>query len=173
MPLTHIIIMSVIEQEDTSRFGRNYLQVGMYAEIMFPDKDVRFIAINDGVDMVDCAAENHICEHALICVQSINRSILSSAVYSLDRSICVTWSRQPGQLSVRAVLRHFAPYKGLVLLAASASAPKRKALWTRAPCAAAAAIPAHFAAEAVRLKTCVEEYKAAWYTYTRLHDIAQ
>ena len=111
--------MSVIEQEDTSRFGRNYLQVGMYAEIMFPDKDVRFIAINDGVDMVDCAAENHICEHALICVQSINRSILSSAVYSLDRSICVTWSRQPGQLSVRAVLRHFAPYKGLVSLVGS------------------------------------------------------
>ena len=30
------------------------------------------------------------------------------------------WSRQPGQLSVRAVLRHFAPYKGLVSLAGSA-----------------------------------------------------
>ena len=36
--------------KDMSRFGRNYLQVGMYTEIMFPDKDVRFIAINDGVD---------------------------------------------------------------------------------------------------------------------------
>lgn len=36
--------------KDMSRFGRNYLEVGMYTEIMFPDKDVRFIAINGGVD---------------------------------------------------------------------------------------------------------------------------
>lgn len=36
--------------KDMSRFGRNYLEVGMYTEIMFPDKNVRFIAINDGVD---------------------------------------------------------------------------------------------------------------------------
>ena len=36
--------------KDMSRFGRNYLQVGMYTEMMFPDHDVRFIAINDGVD---------------------------------------------------------------------------------------------------------------------------
>ena len=31
-----------------SRFGRNYLVVGMYTEIMFPDRDVRFIAISNG-----------------------------------------------------------------------------------------------------------------------------
>ena len=36
--------------KDMSRFGRNYLEVGMYTEIMFPEKNVRFIAINDGVD---------------------------------------------------------------------------------------------------------------------------
>ena len=33
-----------------SRFGRDYLQVGMYTEIMFPEHDVHFIAVNDGVD---------------------------------------------------------------------------------------------------------------------------
>ena len=33
-----------------SRLGRNYLQVGMYTEMIFPQKGVRFIAINDGVD---------------------------------------------------------------------------------------------------------------------------
>ena len=33
-----------------SRLGRNYLQVGMYTEMLFPQKGVRFIAINDGVD---------------------------------------------------------------------------------------------------------------------------
>ena len=36
--------------KDMSRLGRNYLQVGMYTEVIFPQKGVRFIAINDGVD---------------------------------------------------------------------------------------------------------------------------
>ncbi len=36
--------------KDMSRFGRNYLQVGFYTEMMFPKKEVRFIAINNGVD---------------------------------------------------------------------------------------------------------------------------
>lgn len=36
--------------KDMSRFGRNYLQVGFYTEIMFPQKQVRFIAINNSVD---------------------------------------------------------------------------------------------------------------------------
>jgi hypothetical protein len=33
-----------------SRFGRDYLKVGMYTEILFPEKDVRFIAVSDNVD---------------------------------------------------------------------------------------------------------------------------
>ena len=36
--------------KDLSRLGRNYLQVGMYTEMIFPRKGVRYIAINDGVD---------------------------------------------------------------------------------------------------------------------------
>ena len=36
--------------KDLSRLGRNYLQVGMYTEMVFPRKGVRYIAINDGVD---------------------------------------------------------------------------------------------------------------------------
>lgn len=36
--------------KDMSRFGRNYLQVGFYTEMMFPQKQVRFIAINNSVD---------------------------------------------------------------------------------------------------------------------------
>ena len=33
--------------KDLSRFGRNYLQVGYYTEVVFPKKGVRFIAINN------------------------------------------------------------------------------------------------------------------------------
>ncbi len=36
--------------KDMSRFGRNYLQVGFYTEMLFPDKGVRFIAINNNID---------------------------------------------------------------------------------------------------------------------------
>jgi len=36
--------------KDMSRLGRDYLQVGMYTDIVFPDNDVRFIAIKDNVD---------------------------------------------------------------------------------------------------------------------------
>lgn len=36
--------------KDLSRLGRDYLKTGEYIEIVFPDYDVRYIAINDGVD---------------------------------------------------------------------------------------------------------------------------
>ena len=36
--------------KDQSRLGRDYLQTGMLMEITFPQYDIRFIAINDGVD---------------------------------------------------------------------------------------------------------------------------
>lgn len=36
--------------KDMSRLGRDYLKVGVYTEITFPDAGVRFIAISDGVD---------------------------------------------------------------------------------------------------------------------------
>ena len=42
--------VAVVCVKDMSRFGRNYLQVGYYTEIMFPDKGVRFIAVNNNID---------------------------------------------------------------------------------------------------------------------------
>ena len=36
--------------KDMSRFGRDYLQVGMYTEVLFLENDIHFIAVNDGVD---------------------------------------------------------------------------------------------------------------------------
>ena len=43
--------------KDMSRFGRDYLNVGLYTEIRFPEAGIHFIAINDGVDS-DSAASN-------------------------------------------------------------------------------------------------------------------
>ena len=42
--------VSTVIIKDMSRIGRDYLRVGMYTEIMFPEHSVRFIAINDDVD---------------------------------------------------------------------------------------------------------------------------
>lgn len=43
-------LIKTVIVKDMSRFGREYLQVGMYTEVFFPSKGVRLIAINDGVD---------------------------------------------------------------------------------------------------------------------------
>ncbi len=36
--------------KDMSRLGRDYLKVGFYTEILFVEKNIRFIAINNGID---------------------------------------------------------------------------------------------------------------------------
>lgn len=36
--------------KDMSRMGRDYLKVGYYTESFFAERDIRYIAINDGVD---------------------------------------------------------------------------------------------------------------------------
>lgn len=38
--------------KDLSRLGRNYLDCGYYLEIYFPEHQVRYIAVNDGVDTI-------------------------------------------------------------------------------------------------------------------------
>ena len=43
-------LIGTIICKDMSRFGRDYLQVGLYTEMTFPQAGVRFIAIYDNVD---------------------------------------------------------------------------------------------------------------------------
>ena len=38
--------------KDLSRLGRNYLDCGYYLEIYFPEHQIRYIAVNDGVDTI-------------------------------------------------------------------------------------------------------------------------
>ena len=42
--------VGVLIIKDMSRLGRNYLQVGLYTEMLFPEKGVRFIAVNNSID---------------------------------------------------------------------------------------------------------------------------
>jgi site-specific DNA recombinase len=43
-------LINMVVVKDMSRFGRDYLQVGMYTEVLFPERDIHFVAINDNVD---------------------------------------------------------------------------------------------------------------------------
>ena len=42
--------ISTVIVKDSSRFGRNYLEVGQYTDYYFPELNIRFIAINDCID---------------------------------------------------------------------------------------------------------------------------
>jgi len=46
-------LVSTVIVKDMSRLGRNYLEVGRLTEMVFPQHNVRLIAINDGVDSND------------------------------------------------------------------------------------------------------------------------
>lgn len=42
--------VGIVLVKDLSRVGRDYLRVGFYTEVTFPQNGVRFIAVNNGVD---------------------------------------------------------------------------------------------------------------------------
>lgn len=46
-------LIDCVITKDLSRLGRNYLDCGLYLEVFFPEHNVRYIAVNDGVDTVN------------------------------------------------------------------------------------------------------------------------
>lgn len=47
--------INLVITKDLSRFGRNYLEAGTFIEMYFPEKGVRYIGLNDGVDSIQKA----------------------------------------------------------------------------------------------------------------------
>jgi len=45
--------INLVITKDLSRLGRDYLKTGYYTDIYFPDKNVRYIALNDGIDTIN------------------------------------------------------------------------------------------------------------------------
>ncbi len=51
-------LINCVIVKDYSRFGRDYIDVGYYIEKYFPDKDVRFISVNDNHDSLNEEAQD-------------------------------------------------------------------------------------------------------------------
>jgi len=45
--------INMVITKDLSRLGRDYLKTGYYTECYFPENDVRYIALNDGIDTIN------------------------------------------------------------------------------------------------------------------------
>ena len=73
--------------KDMSRLGRNYLQVGFYTEMLFPQKGVRFIAVNDNVDSASEGMDNDFTPLRNL-FKNISHSGKVSNDFSLFRRFC-------------------------------------------------------------------------------------
>ena len=49
--------VSAVMVKDLSRLGRDYVSVGHYTDSYFPDRNVRFIAVNDSIDSEEGESE--------------------------------------------------------------------------------------------------------------------
>ena len=78
--------VEVLIVKDLSRFGRNYLQVGYYTEILFPKKGVRFIAVNNNVD--SATPQDNDFTPFLNIMKNISHSGKVSNDFSLFRRLC-------------------------------------------------------------------------------------
>ena len=89
--------VNMVVVKDLSRLGRNYLMTGQYTEVYFPDREVRFIALNDGIDTKN--SDNDIAPFKNILNEMYSKDI-SKKVRSAVRS-----KKQRGEF-----LSNYAPY---------------------------------------------------------------
>ena len=80
--------------KDLSRFGREYLEVGAYLELILPLFRTRFISVNDNFDSVDYAGTTGGFELAL-------RNLING-LYSQDISIKIKSATSRGSIGVAA-----------------------------------------------------------------------
>jgi DNA invertase Pin-like site-specific DNA recombinase len=89
--------INMVAVKDLSRLGRNYILTGQYTDIYFPDRGVRFVALNDGIDSKN--SDNDIAPFKNILNQMYSND-LSKKVRSAVRT-----KKQDGQY-----LSNYAPY---------------------------------------------------------------
>ena len=78
--------VGIVLVKDLSRVGRDYLRVGFYTEVTFPQNGVRFIAVNNGVDSAN-QSENDFAPFLNI-MKNISHLGKVSNDFSLFRRFC-------------------------------------------------------------------------------------
>ena len=68
--------VNLVITKDLSRLGRDYIETGYYLEKYFPLKNVRYIALNDGIDTFD---ENNV-SNDMSPFKSISKKVRSSLI---------------------------------------------------------------------------------------------
>ncbi|KAB3529601.1 hypothetical protein F8154_14640 [Alkaliphilus pronyensis] len=91
--------INLVITKDLSRLGRDYITTGYYLEKYFPEKRVRYIAVNDGIDTFINSAGNDI---------SPFRSVIND-LYARDISVKVRSSMESKQRAGKFI-GAFAPY---------------------------------------------------------------
>ena len=77
--------------KDLSRFGRNYIEVGRYLEMIFPMLNVRFIAINDNIDSI---AHPESVNNAIVAFKNIMNDEYCRDISNKVRSVLTNKRRQ-------------------------------------------------------------------------------
>lgn len=92
-------IINLVVTKDLSRLGRDYITTGYYIEKYFPEKNIRYIAVNDGIDTFQNSAGNDI---------SPFRSVIND-LYARDISVKVRSALDNKRKSGKFI-GAFAPY---------------------------------------------------------------
>ena len=61
--------INMIITKDTSRLGRDHIEFGYYTEKFFPEHNIRYVAVNDGIDTFN---DNNIANDMLIFKSAFN-----------------------------------------------------------------------------------------------------
>ena len=65
--------------KDMSRFGRDYLMVGFYTDIMFPEHDIHFIAVGSGLFFTAASGKKPCLAHC----RSFRRSLPKRKIFAV------------------------------------------------------------------------------------------
>jgi DNA invertase Pin-like site-specific DNA recombinase len=79
--------INMVVTKDLSRLGRDYLKTGYYTEVYFPEHNVRYIAVNDGIDTLDRISDIIPFKNILneMYAKEISRKLKSSFKAKFDR----------------------------------------------------------------------------------------
>lgn len=92
-------LVNLVITKDLSRLGRDYIDTGYYLEKYFPEKRVRYIALNDGVDTFESSSKYDITPF---------RSVIND-MYAKDISVKVRSSMDSKRMNGKFI-GAFAPY---------------------------------------------------------------